>query len=406
MKRKSFFLLLLFILFFSYGLILNFQNVQIIPQKLHPPSPHLQDFFDYTGVIHIHSNRSSGSGTIKQIISVAQEAGLDFIILTDLNAMDVPYPEEGYHDNLLVFTGGEYSYLDSHLLNLFIKNPSHLKGPGRSQAFFADLLDKKNKPKDAGLLILAHPFLPGFQWTGPYPPGLDGIEVINLKSIWQDTWLHSKLSFFWTLFVYPFNPRLAFLRMIEGAGQKGFQLLDQLQKKHPLIAIGGADADAKIRGLFGGSIRFPSYSMLFNIVRQHVLLKSELTGQWEKDQQKISSAIEKGQFFISFDILANAKGFSAYIHNNNQKWLMGSRLPWSKSLRLKVSLPEKPLCPFEIVLYKDGQRVTHSTQKEVEFPLKYGRGAYRIYVRVIPTLPFPDGRKWLPWIFTNSFYLY
>jgi hypothetical protein len=32
-------------------------------------------------------------------------------------------------------------------------------------------------------------------------------------------------------------------------------------------------------------------------------------------------------------------------------------------------------------------------------------GVYRVLVRVIPTLPLPDGKKWIPWIYTNMFYV-
>lgn len=404
MKKKiSLFTLSILFIYFIYGLFLSRYEVQIFPSKLEVSKP--EGVFDYTGVINVQSAQSSGSGSLKHIVSEAQKAELDFLILTDLNQFDVESAQEGYHDNLLLFIDGEYSYLDSRLLNIDAQDKTHLKGPGQSQALIADLISQKDKNPLSGLFILAHPLKPGYQWQGSYPPGLDGIEIINLKSIWQNAWLHSKASFLWTLFIYPFNPKLAFTRLIENAGHKEAQLWDNLNKDRSLIAFAGTDADAKVKILKNSFINFPSYSMLFSIVRNHVLLKSELTGRDKHDRKKISNALREGQFYMSFDILGEAKGFQAYMTSPaNGPVLMGQHLNLENDLKLYVQLPDKPLFPFEVIVYKDGEKFSSSNKVMSEFSVPT-KGTYRVYVRVIPTLPFPDGRKWMPWIYTNSFYV-
>ena len=403
--KKRILLTILFIVFsyIIYGLYLTQYFVEIVPTKLQ--SHQQENIFDYSGVINVQSQSSSGSGSIQHIVSEAQRAELDFLFLTDQNHTDVFSDQEGYHDNLFLFIDGEYSYLNSRILNIGIKDNSHIKGPGQSQALIADKLSQAQKTSDSGLFILSHPLKPGFQWQGPYPPGLDGIEIINLKWIWQNAWLNSRTSFLWTLFIYPFNPRLAFIRLLDGVGYDEVKLLDKLNASQPTIAIAGTDADAKVKLLKNTSITFPSYYMLFKIVRNHILLTSELTGRDETDKEKILGALNKGQFYMSFDIFGNAKGFRAHIKDSNQKtYQMGSEIKLDNNTNLFVQLPVKPLFPFNVLLFKDGKRIKNSNKVHSQFKISE-KGAYRIFVRVIPTLPFPDGRKWLPWIYTNSFYI-
>ena len=42
---------------------------------------------DYAGAIHVHTRHSDGSGTVPEVISAAQKAEIDFLIITDHNNM-------------------------------------------------------------------------------------------------------------------------------------------------------------------------------------------------------------------------------------------------------------------------------------------------------------------------------
>lgn len=403
MKRKlSLTLLGLFFIYLIYGLFLSRFELRIIPVELVSNNP--KGFYDYKGVVNVHSNLSTGSGDFDQIIRSAQRADLDFIFITDLNDFDPPNHLEGYHNKLLVFIDGEYSYLNSRLLNLDAVSADHLRGLGRSQVLFADLLSQKGRNSESGMFILSHPFKPGYKWSGDYPIGLDGLEIINLKSIWQQAWLNSKASFLWTLLVFPFNDRLALMRLFHDP-LKEITLWDQLSSRHPLIGIAGSDAESKVRITSDTFLKFPSYETLFSLVSNHILLKSELTGQTQGDRKKITQALRKGQFYMSLDTLANPRGFNAVIQDREGKIHgMGSTLPWQKGHELIVTLPRKPNAPFDVVIYKDGEEMMISTSQETRLTL-HEPGVYRVKVRVIPTFPLPDGKKWVPWIYTNPFYI-
>ncbi|MGE3974075.1 MAG: hypothetical protein AB7F59_06065 [Bdellovibrionales bacterium] len=398
--RKVIFLALPFFLYLLYGLYLGWFNPSIFEFKLEPKDP--PGYYDYKGITHIHSNRSTGSGSPMEVFAAAKESGLDFIIMTDLNDFETETQFEGYDGRLLVLKGGEYSYLDSHLLYYDSPKNFSLTSLGQSQIQFTDLLSQKRNPTDSGFVVLAHPFKHRFSWTSAYPAGLDGIEAINLLSLWERAWLSSKASTIWSVLIFPFNQRLALFRLFEEPKQE-IDLWDQLSQKRHTIALSGADAMAKA-SFSDQYLKIPSYQDSFQISSNHVLLTSELTGNTTSDRNKIMSAIKSGSFYFSLDLLADPKGFLTIMKTAKTTYSMGSEIKHSPGLQLIVQLPQKPQVPFEIVIMKDGNRYVTSNSQVTTMNV-HSPGVYRVLVRLIPTLPLPDGKKWFPWIYTNAFYV-
>ena len=154
----------LFLLLISYGLIVSQWNFNVLSVELIMKNP--VGFYDYQGVINVHTSAGTGSQPIEEVISIAQDSGLDFIFFTDLNQQYKPQDLERYHGNLFVFIDGEYSYLNSRIWNLDSSDPPELSRPGRSQVFLADQLTNAGRKPSLGIFILAHPFKPNFQWRG------------------------------------------------------------------------------------------------------------------------------------------------------------------------------------------------------------------------------------------------
>ncbi len=414
MRKLVFSFLLLIFLHVSYGIVISQWAPTVWPPLLTQQTRH---FYDYAGVIDVQTEKSTGSGDLSTVAVAAEAVGLKFLILTDLNDFAPDLATDRSHGQLLIFHGGKYNYLDAQLLNFDLRSSDHLEGPGRSQVIFSDLLStaSTNHDRDAGLIFLAHPFKPGYRWDGDYPPGLDGIELYNLKGIWQETWLKSKLSFLWSLIVYPFNSNLAFVRLFANAGSREIVLWDRLNTRQSTWAIAGADAEARIR-LWGEQfLKIPSYETLFSIVRNHVLIRSELTGQPTEDRKKISEALRHGQFYLSFDLLQDPRGFEAFASSsgaarptspNSPKnggttiWPLGSDVELRPDLSFEVNLPTRPEIIFETEIYKDGERVLTSTSPTTQFAI-HAPGVYRAVVRLKVPLPLPDGAKWMNWILTN-----
>lgn len=403
MKRIVSSFLLIAFLYISYGLYVSQWRARVYsaPQTKNSSAV----FYDYAGAINVRTNLSSGSGLFEQVSKAANEAGLNFIIITDFNNFEIDTQRSAYSNNVLIVTGGEYSYLDARILNLDMRTTEHLQGPGRSQVMFSDLLSRADSNRDEGLFILSHPFKPGYQLKEPYPPGLNGLELINLKSVWQDTWLRSKPNFIWTALIYPFNSDLAFLRMLSRSGEREIELWDRLNKNQLSYGIFGSAAEARLRIYEENFIKFPSYETTLSIVRNHVLLRSELTGQPDDDRKKISHALRRGQFYMSLDLLQNPAGFYSYIRNGtNQLSLIGSEIKFESDLDLIVKLPDKPAIPFEVIVYKDGEKILTSNSADTSYRLQ-GPGVYRSVVRLHVPLPLPDGSTWMNWIITNPIHV-
>ncbi len=390
----------LLVSYFTYGLVLSQWSIQIWSPELKNEQP--TDFYDYKGATNILTELSIGQGDPLKVISAAKTVGLDFLFFTDLNPFDIPHAPEGYHGNLLVMSGGLFSYLDSRLLyySLTTDQPQSL---GDAQVRFTDYLSQRSEDTKNHFLVLAHPKLPGFAWSGAYPQGLNGLEVLNLKSIFLNGWKASKLSFLWSLVVFPFNQELAFIRLFQEPTEE-LALWDSLNQKQKTVGYAGSNATAKAIAATGYIFEFPSYTRYFQILSNHILLRSELTGNASADKQKVFSAFKKGNFYMSLDLLGDPKGFVCQIEDGDKKHFMGSSISFNKRLKLNISLPGEPRVPYEVVIFKDGQRLTEFSTTKISYPLEQP-GVYRVQVRVIPTFPLPDGKKWISWIYTNSFYV-
>ncbi|WP_413576331.1 hypothetical protein ACLVWU_18280 [Bdellovibrio sp. HCB290] len=391
----------LLVTYFLYGFYLNQFDTSIVPHQI--SKAHASNYYDYKGVLNVHTDLSSGSATPNFVITSAKLAGLDFLVFTDLNLFNMPTSFESYHGNLLVLSAGKYSYLDSRLLYYSLTQESIGDTLGEAQVKLADLLSQKTGANKDSLTILAHPYKAGYSWSGEIPTGLDGFELWNLKSLSNRAWDYSKASTIWSLLIYPFNPRLSFLRLYTEPTDE-IALLDKLSQQRKVVAYAGAEASARAIPLANYFIKFPSYKRSFEIMSNHVLLKSELTGSFNGDRAKIFNALKQGNFYMAMDILGDPKGFVATVEDDRQTHLMGSEIKLKKGMVLKVKLPSVPKEFFEVVIFKDGVDIARVNDPEMEYQIT-SPGVYRVQVRVTVMLPIPDAKKWFTWIYTNPFYI-
>ena len=390
----------LLITFFIYGFYVSQFELNFVPKKVKT-----SDFYyDYRLSMNIHTNQSIGSEPLSVVLSEAKKAENNFILITDLNP-DLKIPEDSYLLNVGVLQGAKYSYKDSRLLYFSTQDKNLGLGKGESQLQLSDLLSGEANKNTSDFISLAHPFGKGFEWTGEIPNGLDGVEIVNLKSLSQMSWDKSKLSTLWSLLIYPFNPKLALIRLAQEPTEE-ISLFDQVSQKRHFVATAGAEASARAIPLTDWLVKFPSYERSLSIVSNHLLLSSELSGNMQNDRNSILSALKQGQFYICFDALGDSKGFQTYlISGENQKKIsMGALTKYSKNLKIYFKLPSEPTAYYEVVLYKNGERTDILNTFEGLFTIK-GPGAYRIQVRISPRLPLPDAVKWLTWIYTNNYYI-
>jgi len=386
----------IFIVYLIFGLYISSQDIKVIEPTLN--SKNSSDFYDYKGAINVHSELSTGTGTSPEIFEAAEKSKLDFLITTDLNTFPLPLSNNNYHNKVLVMTNSEFSYLDTKLLYIKSKSNESIDNLGQASAVLSEHLSDPNVKSDS-IVIWAHPTKKGSKWTGKIPAGLDGLEIINLKSLWQDSWLNKKITFIWSFLIYPFNPELAFLRLFQRA-EKEILLWEELNNERLRIAFAGTDAESRFNFL-KTPLKFPAYENLFKIVSNHILIRSELTGDYDKDQPKVFNAIKSGQFYLSLDMIGDPKGFLFYLQTPRDKVFMGSTVKYISNSKLIIDLPDNIKVPIKIKIYRNNSEQTSLTDKKNIYDITKP-GIYRAVVFTKISLPFPEGRKWFPWIFTNS----
>lgn len=401
MRRIFLFFSFLILIYFSFGFY--YANFEIAIFEKGTKSQNHPDFFDYKGVSHVVTSFSKGSQSPPNILLQAGEAQLNFLIFTDLNMMERPYRIQGYQGDVFTFSNQKISYLDSHIL-IYSDNPDfYFSSMSSATAQLHQHFSEPSSPEKGFLAVLAHPFKINHRWTGEYPTGLDGIEVVNMRHQWQQSWFEAREHFVWSIFTYPFNPSVSLLRLIQEP-KKELELWDFLNAKQKTLGFLGNETTAKVFNILGLNFTFPSYEKSFSFASNHILLESELTGYVESDRKKIFNALRKGNFYFAFDSLGDPVGFSSYISLNNNKILMGESVDFKKGMKLAVDLPKGIKVPLTVEVFKDGKIFFRDKKSKIEVELKES-GNYRVVVKIQPLLPLPDREKWFGWIYTNNFYV-
>ena len=382
MNKVFGFFAFLLISFFIYGFYLSQFELNFIHRKAKTSDL----YYDYKLTMNIHTNMSIGSEPLSVILSEAKKAQNKLIMITDLNPQ-IKSPNDSYLQQVGVLQGAKYGYKDSRLI-YFSTNQKNLgMKQGESQLLMSNLLSQNTEKNSDTLLVLAHPFKYGFTWAGEIPEGLDGMEIANLKSLSQQSWSYSRLSAMWSILLYPFNQQLALMRLFQEPTEE-LNLFDQVSQQRRFVAFQGAEASARAIPLANLLVKFPSYERVLSMSSNHLLLTSELTGNMNDDKQKILAALKKGQFYVCFDALGDPKGFETYIFNTQtqKKYALGSEVQQSENLRVYFKLPVEPTSFYEVVLYKNGERIDTLNTFEGILPLQ-GKGTYRLQVRISPRLP-------------------
>jgi hypothetical protein len=331
------------------------------------------------GVIHVHTTLSDGGGTPGQVIAAAQQAGLDFLAITDHNNLDAA-PMEGVHGRTLVLVGTEASTVSGHVVGLGLSDPPYRfsRDPHDTLADIRDL---------GGVAFVAHPTSPraDLRWESWDEPGPWGLEVLNNDSAFREAgWLARARS----AASYPLNPRYALLSHMTRP-HRALARWDGLLARRVVPAIAGADAHGQIEVTGKVSLKAPSYAASFGVARTHVLLERPLNGSFAADRQALLAALAAGRAYVGLDGLADANGFSFTAEAEGRRWTMGGTAPLAATPRLRAGgrMPAKT----RLVLLRDGAVVTQVTGA-LDVPVEAG-GIYRVEAYV------PGWSA--PWIITN-----
>jgi len=321
------------------------------------PSASLGPFpTEIEGAYHIHSRNSDGSKTVDQIVKIAANARLDFIILTDHGKPNfATLDAQGKKEGVLVLAGTEISSNRGHLLGLGFERP-------RDSTFFSSEAELAAREIGAlgGFSVIAHPYSK-VPWSWGDLFEYDGLEIVDADSMLKSHVLRT-LVYFPALLV---KPTFALLKLIKPP-ERALRKWDRLLARHFLSGYFSADAHFL-------------YSAIFPVFHLHVLLEKPLAADFGEARRQVFDALRRGHFFSAVDAAAAARGF--------RFWLEGA------ALRIAAPFPFS----HETVIIRDGQVIRRTGENDLTLPLP-GPGAYRVEVYLRERTPL-DPRA--PWILSN-----
>ena len=345
--------------------------------------------------LHIHSIYSDGSGTHQQIAEAGIQAGVDALIITDHNVL-VQNLDGYYRKNrkkILIIVGEEIH----DKLRELPKN--HLLTFGQSKEFCNYAENKQQLinhiKKNGGLSFFAHPFedaLPqvhetDITWEDWSVNGFDGLEIWNhlseLKNV-SKNWLQLLFNVFFP-HLYALGPHPLAIR-------KWDELLLSGKK---FIAVGGSDAHCieMRKGVLKRKI-FP-YQFHFQSINNHILIQTQLSGNYQTDRKAIIDAFRNGNSYIGYDLPASTKGFRFYAQGNQKNAIMGEEIELVSSITFQIRLPEAVECR----LIHNGNIIKTWINQEICTFITKSPGFYRVecYISFF-------GKK-RGWIFSNPIYV-
>lgn len=332
-----------------------------------------------SGVVHIHTTLSDGSGTPDEVIEAAHKPGLGFVVITDHNNLDAK-PFEGYHDGVLAIVGTEISTTAGHILGLGLPDPLY--------RFDGDARDGLEDVRDlGGFAFAAHPLSTraDLSFSGWDLPGPWGLELLNGDTEWRRAGVRNLL----VAALYGLNHRYALLHGLN-APDELLARWDRMLADRDVTGIAGADAHSRLPLTKTRVLRFPSYESLFSLARNHVVLNAPLVHDKDPDTRAVLTALRSGHVYVGIDALAPADDFSFTIDGRSKRWTMGDSVPIEPGLRARAGgrVPHGA----RITLLRNGERLQESVEQlEALLP---GPGIYRVEVR-LPGWAFP-------WILTNA----
>ena len=346
------------------------------------------------GAIHVHSNRSDGTGDVDAIAAAAAEAGLQFIVLTDHGDATRKPDAFRYRSGVLCIDAVEISTAHGHLVVLGLpQSPYPLGGEAR------DVLD--DVARLGGFAIAAHPESgkPELQWTA-WDSGLNALEWLNADSEWRD---ESGWSLARAMLAYPGRPTESLASLFDRP-VSALERWDVLTRTRRIVGIAGSDAHARIgfRSLgepydSGSSLHIPSYQQVFRLF-SNALPGTTLTGDAAVDGAAVIAAIRAGHVYSTVDALGGPAAMSFTATSGTAMATGGDVLPLSGPIALRIELQAPDNA--QVAVLKDGSVLETRTGTLVELSEPAAPAVYRVEV----TMPAAPGEPAIPWIVSNPIY--
>lgn len=355
------------------------------------------------GILHIHSARSDGRGTLDDIARAAARAGLKFIVVTDHGDATRTPDAPVYRAGVLCLDAVEISTTGGHYVALDMPAaPYPLAGDAR------DVVDDVKRL--GGFGIVAHPDSPKpelrwREWAAPF----DAIEIVNPDTSWRQqmrapretTW-RPTLLLVERLFSYPIRPSASIASLIQPTGV--LSRWEAAARRRHVVMIAGVDAHAQIAWRSADpaetrlSLPLPSYDASFRTLSVHVRPERALTGDASADAAIVVRAIRAGHLYVAVDGAATPPSFEFTAANAIGTVHSGDQVTAGGPVTLHVRSNAPP--EFTTTVW-NGATLVSGDRHEQDFSVTApdGPGVYWVEIRATPRLPA------VPWVTSNAVYV-
>lgn len=350
------------------------------------------NLFDYTGVIHLHSEFSfDGSTPVADIIAAAEENRIDFLMLTDhdhLMARDRGW--EGWHGNTLLIVGQEIAPRFNHYLAFQIDQAVDVQKDAEEcpPQSYIDQVSAMG-----GIGIIAHPDHQGaakfhvkhYPWLDWNVEKFDGIGIWDFMTDWQETLSGYPQAL--TSYLLPF----LFLR---GPKTETLRRWDRLNQTRQIVGIGECDNHNTKKKVVGFTLEVFPFRKAFRYLHTHILLESPFVQEKERDIAALYEALRQGRVYVAHDSLEPATGFSFTLSDGRQVYHMGDVCHSRGAMEITADLP----APAKVRIIADGQAIYENDAQRCSLEVT-GPGVYRIEAYM------KSWGRFRPWIFSNPIYI-
>ncbi|MBP7654621.1 hypothetical protein KA977_14455 [Candidatus Dependentiae bacterium] len=344
----------------------------------------LPDLYEYSGVIHIHTECSfDTSGDLKSLVEAADKTKPDFCLITDHNSIEFIKKYGEHVINGCSYICGEEITPPNLLHHLMALNIKDNINPDNNPQINIDNVNKQN-----GISILCHPHIPektlflfkDVSWKNWDVEGFTGIELWSYMLEWT-----SQINL--TNFIlYMLFPHWVVNEPDEDLTYKW----DQINKTRKCVCIGGVDAHVKKIIPYGFNKVF-RYDFLFNTIRTNIFTKIPMTDSIETNKNIIYDAIRNGNSFISNYEISDSRGFRFFAVSNKTIYSVGDTIIYENQ-QIVFSIVTSVKC--EINLFRNGEIIARIIDTELDYMVNQ-KGNYRVETVLAR-------RKW---IITNNIYV-
>ena len=327
--------------------------------------------YDYRGAIHCHSTYSfDGKGDMDEIGKAANDAGLDFVMMTDHDTMEpVKKGENKWRESALIICGAELTPRNNHYIAFgdgTLKDAEKLKEKSPQE-----IIDAVNKADWFG--FIAHPDhlgtkkfdVPSYKWEDWNVTGYTGMSVWDLMTDWQSQLDRDDVSM---------EAYTEFESWLSGPRIESLNRWDELNKKGKVVGIGEIDNHKWPREYEGKTLEIFPYEKAFRTICNHVLLDKPLERDYDKARKQILDAIRHGNVYVSFDWWDDPTEFFFEIDNEVEVAGMGDTIALGdEKTELVASFPKEAL----LNVYRDGESILEEEADEILIEIDQP-GVYRV----------------------------